>query len=232
MLVFPIERERRRGNDADLVNRRIADAVPREFPQTERLVLCGGHDGANLLFTSTDTFDEAKNTITELGFNFITKISEYSKNFGGFEMYICNNIVWIYPQEPLPTTHYYAIEAWGWNDIFLGGTDENGDIIIPSANPCNNINNEDGSNENVESGGLPDLTNLLVEWNDNYETNFLYFYHNNSKIYWQTSSNHITDDEKVFGMEYSINEETNTITITSSNNTIELVFLQNLIIIV
>ena len=51
MLVFPIERERRRGNDADLVNRRIADAVPREFPQTERLVLCGGHDpgGAALL---------------------------------------------------------------------------------------------------------------------------------------------------------------------------------------
>ncbi len=80
----------------------------------------------------------------------------------------------------------------------------------------------------MESGDLPDLTNLLVEWNDNYETNFLYFYHNNGKIYWQTSSNYITDDEKVVGMVYSINEENDTITITTSNNTIEFSFNREL----
>lgn len=195
------------------------------IPPIYLIIAINGNDGANIAWTIKDTHDEAENTIiTNLDPTHTTKISEYSKNYGNIiELHICNVNVWIYPEQILPTTHYYSIEALGPLNILLGGTDANGNIIEPSLNPCNNINNGD---DNVEGGGsLPNLENLLVEWNDNYGKNFLYFYYDYNKIYWQTSSNDITDNEKAFGMKYSINKETNTITITSSNsNTIEFIF--------
>ena len=50
------------------------------------------------------------------------------------------------------------------------------------------------------SGDLPDLTNLLVEWDDNYGTNILYLSDDNGKIYWLTNSYDITDNEKKLGL--------------------------------
>ena len=176
-----------------------------------------GKDGANLAGKVYDTYDKAKNTITNSDINYITQTTQYGTSFDDIETHMCNINVWIYPNEADPT-HYYIIEARGSTSIFLGGTDKNGDIIVPSADPCNNGG---GGNEDVGGGALPDLTKLFIQYNNGY----LYFFDDFNKIYWGTSSNDITNDEKALGMDYNIDEETNTISATSSNgNIIEFIF--------
>jgi hypothetical protein len=103
-----------------------------------------GLDGANIAFTVKDTFDEAKNTIIEnFDTTYRTRIISYSV-LGG---YICNAISWISPDpdQELPTTSFYIIilimslellHGDPNSVIFLGTSDENGNIIELSNAPC------------------------------------------------------------------------------------------------